>query len=539
MKTRTAPFVFLVCACLTGISSGAIVYQDAGTVFVRGTWNRPAGILVSQADDHAVDLNQDGQPEVDFAHDFLRNPTGLSPQGVDIVGTAVAGISDILDHLHEATELVKAAAGADADGLMRAQQALDIRLNAIDAIAESTRYNQRGLLDGSSGFNGTSNTRNVTLTVSGAPLPGTYHVDVIQPGSTANVEALTDIRGQVHQDEQLSINGVGVQLFAGWDKNAIIHRINEFSPFTDVFATGSAFGNILLRQLTFGAEHSIEVVSNVAADHFSSGFGTTSMVDIGSDIIVRSDGEEIAGKGNRVFIDDGPAKGVSLAFSPIESPFVETGQEPASFTISDSSLSLLLETDPPQFIDLAIPSLKPAALANDMSSYPFSLADASVTSAGGIPATINVLAASIQEANQAKDDLDEFLVSHAAPLGNGLAQPERSVQFMMDGDQVAMLSVGDSVGPDADWGTKPLTTSFENEASERFLGVEFRIRDELHYGWIGIHIGEDGDFVIDDFAYNTSPSRSLIVGSVPEPCGFWWPLVALIALLRDRRVATG
>ncbi len=63
-----------------------------------------------------------------------------------------------------------------------------------------------------------------------------------------------------------------------------------------------------------------------------------------------------------------------------------------------------------------------------------------------------------------------------------------------------------------------------------YLGVEFQIAGETHYGWIGILPGEDFAIRMDivDWAYETSPNTPLLAGQIPEPAA---PILLAAGLL--------
>lgn len=55
-----------------------------------------------------------------------------------------------------------------------------------------------------------------------------------------------------------------------------------------------------------------------------------------------------------------------------------------------------------------------------------------------------------------------------------------------------------------------------------FMGLEFMIGDETHYGWARISVftpglGDNAFALVHDWAYETVPGQSIIAGVVPEP----------------------
>lgn len=80
-------------------------------------------------------------------------------------------------------------------------------------------------------------------------------------------------------------------------------------------------------------------------------------------------------------------------------------------------------------------------------------------------------------------------------------------------------------------------SEFDN-ASGAFIGLEFPINAVSHFGWIRVSIDNAaGTFVINDWAYNATPSEGLLAGQVPEPgtLGLLAAGAAGIAAMRKRR----
>jgi hypothetical protein len=74
-------------------------------------------------------------------------------------------------------------------------------------------------------------------------------------------------------------------------------------------------------------------------------------------------------------------------------------------------------------------------------------------------------------------------------------------------------------------------------AEETFLGLEFHLDDDVHYGWISIITGlSTTNFVyIYGWAYESEPSKPILAGAIPEPSAGLLMLLASIGLLDRRR----
>jgi len=53
-------------------------------------------------------------------------------------------------------------------------------------------------------------------------------------------------------------------------------------------------------------------------------------------------------------------------------------------------------------------------------------------------------------------------------------------------------------------------------SSEGYLGVQFEISGNIHYGWIYIRAGGNNGFV-DEWAYESTPNNGIVAGAIPEP----------------------
>ncbi len=49
-----------------------------------------------------------------------------------------------------------------------------------------------------------------------------------------------------------------------------------------------------------------------------------------------------------------------------------------------------------------------------------------------------------------------------------------------------------------------------------YLGVQFEIEENIHYGWVYIRAGGNTG-VIDEWAYETTPGVGIVAGAIPEP----------------------
>jgi hypothetical protein len=96
-------------------------------------------------------------------------------------------------------------------------------------------------------------------------------------------------------------------------------------------------------------------------------------------------------------------------------------------------------------------------------------------------------------------------------------------------------------------GTPPPPTEWSPSAptDQGYVGVQFGIAGEIHYGWADITLNNDLTFSLAGFAYEDVPNRPVLAGSmvsVPEPASAGFLIAGaagVAALLRRRRMAQG
>ena len=70
-----------------------------------------------------------------------------------------------------------------------------------------------------------------------------------------------------------------------------------------------------------------------------------------------------------------------------------------------------------------------------------------------------------------------------------------------------------------------------------YMGVQFYIGSEIHYGSVHLRVFSNGGY-IQDWAYNTAPDQAILAGAVPEPST--WALLsmglAVVLIRRNKRM---
>ena len=69
--------------------------------------------------------------------------------------------------------------------------------------------------------------------------------------------------------------------------------------------------------------------------------------------------------------------------------------------------------------------------------------------------------------------------------------------------------------------------------SDSYMGVQFYIGSEIHYGWVHLWVFRNGGY-IKEWAYDTVAGQGILAGAVPEPSGWVFLLLGLGAFAFSR-----
>lgn len=114
--------------------------------------------------------------------------------------------------------------------------------------------------------------------------PAGYAIHITQAATQARLTSGRELAETLGQNENISLNGVSIQLTAGMSRNEVVAAINSRSASTGVTASltgidGTGTGNYLsFRYNEFGSVYNIRVISNIAGDTgTSTGIGMEQM----------------------------------------------------------------------------------------------------------------------------------------------------------------------------------------------------------------------------------------------------------------------
>lgn len=355
----------------------------------------------------------------------LRAAIDNSEKAVSLVQTAEGALSEINSLLVKVRSLAIDSANTgvnDADALAANQAEIDNALDTINRIANNTQFGTKKLLDGSSGINGTSSNPAVSfLKGTTDTSAGSYAVTVTTAGERATESAGTDQTQALATDEVLTVNDVSISLTAGLTQNQVIDRINEFTAQTGVVAELDGTSTRLYTQ-DFGSDSTVTVVSNVAADSTSSGFGTTLNTDDGVDIIGTIGGTSFNGSGNVITADSTAAKGLSLQIAASAGDATTTGTAAtATVSVTDNSLQFQIGPNQNQTANIAIDRINPVALGFGVTGNQFNnLNEIDVTSAAKANDSLGVIDAAIDDVTNLRGSLGAFQQNTLEATANNL-----------------------------------------------------------------------------------------------------------------------
>ena len=355
----------------------------------------------------------------------LRTAIDNTEKAVSVVQTAEGALNEINNILVKVRSLALDSANAgvnDADAFAANQSEIDNALDTINRIAANTQFGERRLLDGSAGITGTPSDADVTfLRGTSDTSAGTYAVAVTTAAERANVSAGTSQTGNLAAGETLTVNGTAIQLNAGLDRTGVISRINEFSSVTGVIAEDNS-GTTRLRSVEFGSAASIEVSSDTASATTSSGFGTTTLTDIGVDIAGTIDGSAGSGAGNVLSSVSGASQGVAVRIAENASNLTETvTSTQGTVSVQRNALVFQIGANQNQTADIAIQNVSADGLGLAVSGSRFnSLNEIDITSADKAQEALAVIDQAADELSNIRGELGAFQANTLESIGSNL-----------------------------------------------------------------------------------------------------------------------
>ncbi len=350
----------------------------------------------------------------------LRTAIDNTEKAVAVVQTAEGALNEINSLLVKVRSLAIDSANAgvnDEDALAANQAEIANALDTINRVANNTQFGEKKLLDGSAGLSGTTTDTDVSfLKATAKTSAGSYAVDITTAAEAANVTAGTAQGAVLAQDETLTVNGVSITLNAGLSQAQVIDRVNEFTGQTGVVAEDdpASAGSTRLRSTDYGAQASIQVVSNVAAAAGTSGFGITQVADTGVDVAGTIGGNAATGQGAVLSGTAGLSQGVKVSIGANSADLAETvggagDTAQGQVTVANNALVFQIGANQGQTVSIAIDSVEAKGLGIGVANNQFtSLNEIDVTSASKAQDTLGVIDAAIDEISNLRGTLGAF-----------------------------------------------------------------------------------------------------------------------------------
>jgi flagellin len=174
----------------------------------------------------------------------LQAAINNTSKGISLIQTTEGALNEINSLLDQVRGLALDSANSavlDTNAQAANQAQLAQALGTIDRIAQTTQFGTKKVLDGTAGMTGFSTAPSSVqvLQTTSAAAPGAYQVNVTTAGQQAVVNGSAPIISGAQtlaNAEQLTINGVQVNLAAGSNQQGVLNAINAATPQTGVVA---------------------------------------------------------------------------------------------------------------------------------------------------------------------------------------------------------------------------------------------------------------------------------------------------------------
>lgn len=511
-----------------GLFAQEVTYVNPRDVDVQGYWTETSESLRVFPKVLELDLNQDGLPDVGFEHQLTPRQRRVDFDATRMLETALQGIEDSIDLVAGMRRFAIDAANQgvnDQDELAHAQARLDNALDTMHRIA-TTPFQGQGLLDGSRGYDLDATSAGIIpISATVESEIGTHGVNVTTAGERATITAGTEQAVSLASHETLVINGVAIEFFPNMTQVQVIDRINEYQSQTGVFADKQFRGATRLSTARFGANTELRVISNRAASHDSTGFGTTENTDNGVSAVVEVGGNAYSAQGDILTITDRPLKGISFQIATRSAPAMTGVGDLGTVTVTDRSPSFTVDAETGDSISVAFPNLKPQALGH-LNSYSNQFANfdqIQIHSAHRANDALEIIDHVYDDLVSHRNRISDLVLLNAHPYGEAYLDGLEGAEFATA--PFGLLRSGAEIGSHLEFQddrvkiqSSKLIPQLEQSG---FVGVRLPSPDGWLYGWIGVELQEDSSFMVTDYAWNTTPDEPLITGVTANTVDVW------------------
>src|SRR5947209_8507176 len=230
---------------------GLTITNNVASLNAQNNLTRTSGMLSKTLERRSsglkVNRGADGPAALVISEEQRAQIAGLqaaidnTSKGVSMVQTTEGALNEINSLLVQIRGLALDSANAavnDPNAQAANQAQVANALATIDRIAQNTQFGTKKVLDGSTGFSGTSTNPNVlgVLKATSDAAVGAYQVNVTQAAQRAFVVQGTPQLQNLASAETLTLNGVNVNLAAGSTQTNVRDSINGFTSQTGVTA---------------------------------------------------------------------------------------------------------------------------------------------------------------------------------------------------------------------------------------------------------------------------------------------------------------
>jgi flagellin len=351
----------------------------------------------------ALVISEQQQAQISGLQAAIQN-TQTATSAVQTTEGALAEVNDLLTQIRSLAVDSANSGVQDANSLAANQEQVSNALATIDRIAANTQFGTKKVLDGSAGFNGTTDTPGISFErATDNASTGSFALNITTAAQRANTESGTAQTGNLAANENLTINGVAISLSAGQTQSQVVSTINQYSGQTGVTAAIDATtGDTQLYTTQFGSAAKISVQSDTAASATSSGFGTTLTSVTGVDIAGTLGGFAATGNGNVLTGNNGGgAQGISIAAGLDTASGSNTTSLTGALgnvTVNDNSLVFQIGANAFQTVKVAVSNVATTALGLNVAGNQFSsLSQIDVQSQSGAQDTIGIIDQAISD----------------------------------------------------------------------------------------------------------------------------------------------
>ena len=255
----------------------------------RSTQRLSTGLRINNGSDDPAGLiaSESFRAQIGGIDAAVRN----NQDALNFAKTADGAMDEIGRLLRDARALAVANGNStvDADQKQANQTQLNNILQSIDRIASTTQFGRKKLLDGSAGVQANVNT---VANFSSAQVSGTFGSGSLNANGTLGVNVTTAatraaVTGTAAYTAATSLVGAGSftlngQTFtttAATTRDELVAMLNESSATTGVTASVNGTNNVVLTQLDFGSDKSVQLTTSAGVINSAAGSASSSGVD--------------------------------------------------------------------------------------------------------------------------------------------------------------------------------------------------------------------------------------------------------------------